>query len=316
VGAELQDVSKLSSVEKPIGFNQALAASIMIGECSGTFISRHGHVLTALHCIRPPLSEVLPGSGLTITETAPASNRNWGEQNKQSERFAELMQFDPQSNKMVSSSWSHAHNIVLGKGYGPLTDMVAFAINYPDQLKQVTQEGYLNAGDFVVVDTGMENSPCAPIAETDATPGDSVYSIEYPMRPSYMQIAGRPNWSGLGPSISIAKIVDGMTESLWGQLPALNHVDLSPESSSALRSALNSPQTFYSSLDGFPGSSGSGVFNAKGELVGVLNSLITDMSNGYVPGATGGPSIKHIIDETRNQLSASAFEKVFDCPVR
>jgi hypothetical protein len=312
-GPELQDVSRVPESAQPGGFKYARLASARYGICSGTFISRHGHLLTNLHCLHVIYGETLPGSGVTILETSPASHPQYASEIKSTARMAHVSYFDPISNAEQSWTGANARAIVLGDGFAPTIDPVALAIQYPDQLRKIAKGGYLNAGDFAIIDTGMANSPCVQVSQSNAKPGEQIYSIGYPPRDDWQKIQGRPNWTGTEAALSVGEIVDGLNDSLWGQRGLNATPKLDPASLSTLTEALKSPLAFYSTLDAFHGSSGSGVFNTRGELVAVVNSTIDYMTSAYEPGSVSGVNIEHILEESKSQLDSETFNKVFDC---
>jgi hypothetical protein len=117
--------------------------------------------------------------------------------------------------------------------------------------------------------------------------------------------------------VSIGTITNGFDDIAPGEREL--DPSLSPNVLNILKKALNHPNGFYSTLDVFFASSGTGVVNSSnGKLVGIINAIenLSDrIADHYVSGISTGVTARHIREVARKKLTPEEYQKTFSCGV-
>lgn len=317
--SELRDPETVPEEQRPLGFEGVRRAAVRFNmDCSGIYISNHGHILTALHCLSIAPSIILPSLNVSLVTSKLSDNTPvFGSEDLP----FDVREFDGPGKKMrlVGGLQLTGKVLVMGKGYYPGLNHFAAAEKDPETYSDIMKGGYGPPEDFAIVKIDADNTPCVSIAKENAQIGDEVWTIGYPMRLD--SINGRSKWTGSAPgAFSSGYITRGFDD-----IPRIQEILKSSLNShdaqliSLVRSAVNRDGTFFSSLDGLSGSSGSAIINKEGKVVGVFNATEEfgkPLEQEYMPGVSTGATIQRVVTAAKEQLNASTFKEVFSCNSR
>ena len=248
--------------------------------CSATFISNHGHILTALHCLALPFQWVEAIKGAWLLKPDVGDNKTF----LGKEGWGSFFSIAYSPIKLTTPETFNPQLVLTGKGYFGVLYEDKAAAHEPEKFSQLAAEGYIATEDFAIIKISLENTPCVPVSEESPLPGDQVWSVGFPL-----PVDNRPRKSG-GEAVSIGTITNGFDDIAPGEREL--DPSLSPNVLNILKKALNHPNGFYSTLDVFFASSGTGVVNSSnGKLVGIINAIenLSDrIADHYVSGISTG----------------------------
>jgi len=225
------------------------------GRCTGTYVSSDGAILTARHCLQICLirsgvvREVSEQDGaIVFYETVP-------------ERLG-VATCELEINGVPQTVTVEA----TGPGFVMPFNMSGLSSLNPALMKDLIARGYTSSGDFAIVRQRVTTpTACVALAQAPAQPGDFVQSIEYPAateRPDGYNSDGEQAYASGG---VVAHSIAENSCVVEASPPA--------ERLARLMATFDDASSFVSSLDSNHGASGSPVFNAKGEVVGILINI-------------------------------------------
>ncbi len=290
----------------PVGLDQAIRASYRLEDdtstCSGSFVSRDGYFLTANHCVSACLEDAhalvqeAHGERWVSFEVKPkaAKGRVCGK------HFIQVGGQRLEKPQLVAT----------GPGYAMFDDFKALDMSREEVLKYQA----INR-DFAILKfklpRGMQVD-CVPVATRPVATGDRVWLVGFPGP------AERPGgWSSDGNSqrVSYGKVVKDVR---GNEFYAERKVP--PGLLDTLARIYGQPELFASSLDTFPGNSGSTVLNAQGQAVGVYTSLATPdeepFAKKYYANASIALRMGDILAGARDTLGTAKLTEVFNCPAK
>lgn len=270
-------------------------------ECSGTVVSPDGYILTALHCFATCLN---PRS--TNIEIELPSKR------KQS---FEQMEFDQSGSCAIVVPNTFGISIVpisiVAVGTTRMMDnnelmrIGIFNIEDAYYLKEIGYTAPAGKGDFAIIKIPVNKNKlkCAKIANGPPKPGEYVWNLSFPTfeRDGIQSIKGKAYYTN-------GYITTGVLDSV--RIKALHDND---PMRNFYPKYFNENEMFYGTLDGEGGSSGSGIFNEKNEIIGVYVSSLKPR-NVYAEGTTRGISTYSIVKELESKLGKEKVNQIFNCP--
>ncbi len=300
--SEFQDPQSVDVAHRPATFDKTLRATFQLnGDCSATFVSNQGHILTALHCLHMVWpGDSFPEMGVFIAKLP---------EQMIGRKILVAMSRDGEKESDIEVTL-----VAAGKGHfkGGISPIQAFLGNAEKYLDLMEQK-YGTAEDYLILKTDLQNTPCLPVASKSLAVGDFVWSLAFPGRDE--DIKGRPLWTGQHGAFTSGYITRGivdnesLTDVLAGRSPEYQQTYLN------VVGAGENSDMVTSSMDNLPGASGGSWLNEKGEIVAVGNSLMSFRSpkKGYVYGMAQGAEIQSVIGKLKTKLGEEAVSQIFSC---
>jgi hypothetical protein len=243
----LEQKTKISSLQKATHLLET-----QNGRCTGTTISTSGDLLTAKHCLQACLIR----QGVYQQKVDPKSVEYYV-LNKESLGKAECV---------ISVDGKESNWIVKHTSPGLITKFEERSLRLLNRelFDLLRSKGYLANGDFVILSPKeKQNSPCISIAGgSSATNEDEVFTMGFPSE-TFRSDGNNSNGNDL--FYSSGKMMNFAEGNCFAEAK--------PEKQADLLEQFNEPGTFVSDLDAIYGSSGSGVFNAKNQMIGILTNV-------------------------------------------
>lgn len=270
------------------------------GRCSATVISKAGHVLTARHCLMRCLVTA------KVFEFHRESNEIYVQ------RLLPEKLGSAQCDIEIAGAIHTVSVTATAPGFLSQIEEKSFRFLDPDRYQALVDQGYTSRGDFAIVQSpALAQKPCRRLIRDLPRAGEFVASAGFPSattRPdgansdgeSKYRTAGRV-MSGIDQNACLQDWMGGVSE------------DERNRKLKSLREDFEEPGAFVSDLDGVPGASGSGLWNARGQLVGVL-------TNTYRHAATTGesadePNQRYCAGSSLSISGARIFELLDQLPV-
>lgn len=284
-----------SKVPRPSAHEkQALAALVRlegsVSHCSGTRISRAGHILTAAHCVKDSLDKASRSdlSDLELVELDQTVNRY----QKQEIAF--------------TVEKRAAYLLYAGKGFilgdrNP-SDISKMAGDAP--LSERFQA--LTVGDWAILITnGGKMGSCLETSAQIIPDGEPLWAFGYP---ASAQRSNHQNSYGKAVYIAYGEAVRDVKKSeFYAQLNLASQEVYRP----IFQSVVDSGDLILSNMDSYGGYSGGPVINSQGELVGVRNTSGSNRTT-FRNNSTYAISVKKIFEDLRGAgIDPGSF---FDCP--
>lgn len=283
----------------PRNVDRAWSATLRtINSCTGFYISNHGHMLTALHCVadclyaRDAIHYRSTDNGLVAVSTAAAPG-------VLCDGHIEVLAIGGGAVLFGRPPYNHPRATPSRSEWSALTEDFALIRDLSHQ------------------SGGARRTPCIPLAKSPAGIGDRLFSIGYPSameRPNGHSSNGHAGYISYGRLLKRGIDAEIHYPELWHQ----RHLDYHR---SAREGKVENPYSFVdehfliSDVDTYRGSSGSPMLNSDGHWVGVsafgtATRLTSGMEITYFSGAV--PAEK-IVNSIRLALHPYIVSKAFDC---
>jgi hypothetical protein len=303
--ADFINLDDLPQAQAPQSLERAKLASVSIGGCMGTFISNDGYMMTALHCVTAfPIFEDVPEKEFQtdLLRTDPAKLRLHPTIAGQIGA--------PTQPARAGQALEKARIVAAGKGFFS-TSLDNFADFKKDSRKyqSLMAAGYGIPQDWAILKVERTNAVCVKTNPSALLPGQSVWSVNFSTREKGSAKDGRSLQF-----FSSGRVTRGIQDS--SAFESWSQTQSSQRAVALYQSVMNRPGSYASTVDAIPGSSGSGLLNADGELVGVISDAEWLGQDGYaypVTGSTQGATLQSILPQIQEQLSAQEFAEVFNC---
>jgi hypothetical protein len=226
------------------------------GECTASYVSRSGHLLTARHCLKNCM--IREGLFHMVYEQGTVSY--FVLEPEKLGRVECPARLGEEDVDLVIESTSPG--ILL-----PFDENSLKVINQK-LYERLVQAGYTSRGDFVIARVKRpEDLPtsCLPLASSPASPGSAVHSFGYPSETKFSDGA---NSDGKSFYATAGKVIPTIFKN-----SCLENQPLSEYERQKLEDAFDDPADFMSTLDAIFGSSGSPVINSEGRLTGILTNV-------------------------------------------
>lgn len=314
---------------KPKNYNAVVAASEKLnsdtGKCSGSFISRHGHFLTAAHCLSifagypKELGVVVTKSKDSVTyypgDTHGGAVYTFTHYSKRTPNYDSYTPMFPEDRDTVGyrvigkeKKYGAAKVLLVGRDEFSFHDDFVGTKSFPSEL---FEEKLGTDFDYAIIKfPKAKNVACVPLSNRDAKPGESVWMVGHPAKNS------RPN--GLGSDgqhefTSYGKVVKDIFQNDY-----FLENNYSSERLDLLNRYYAAPHKIVSNMDGFPGNSGSSIVDSNGKVVGVMNSGAMPHfywnKDRYIKDSAVGVRSSVIVNDIKTYLSAAEAKQIFDCP--
>lgn len=299
--------SQLPKKNQPLNLDRAVSASyqldMMMGSCSGSFISNDGYFLTASHCV-----ELCAEDG-NIVKQYTGKNPSY--------EFIEYTQRQPKNLtcevfSLPELKYSKPKLVYVGKGYSGFNDPEIETIP-----ADIVSKFKNDSGDYAILKFDVSGKMnCIPRAKNPVLrPGDKVWAVGYPGRNARKNGMGS---DGKTEYISYGTVTSSMKENQYYQ-----EAKFTPQRIELLNSIYDANGTqFFSDMDIYSGDSGSMAINASGELVGVnvagaIPGGDTDnppaFEDRFLSGTAISVRLTSIESEIRAVAGDQAFEQMFNC---
>ncbi|MBI4060738.1 MAG: trypsin-like peptidase domain-containing protein [Elusimicrobia bacterium] len=262
--------------------------------CSGSYISRQGHILTNAHCVEEAMSRAAHETAAPLRLTDHGKDAT----------FYDSAPTD------LSVDGSPLVLLAAGRGYAyllPFHDLLDFSglEGRPELFPRLAELGA--GGDWAIVKAeNATNAPCAPAEVRAVPPGEPLWTVGYPAE------ARRPRAPGsLGASqhVTYGEAVADMRSSGW--LKKMSPV--SRENAYRVHGpGVASGALILMNADGFSGMSGSPIFDSQGRIVGVLAGG-GNTRDEFLENSAWGPSLVKIFGALRAAGADPAL--YFSCPL-
>jgi V8-like Glu-specific endopeptidase len=280
------DVSSSSSFESGAALGQNL--------CGATFISNDGYVLTALHCLENCSVEKTQTHGAITIMSSDLEAIKAGRV---------TCNVDPST---YNKSMFTVSSPIVAAGLGTITAINSKAMAESTQESQnlatLIAQGYTDSEDYAILKLPIANHGCLQVASP--YPSENVWSISWPVETSR---DGSDNAPGGQPVFT-----SGIITSILSTTPL--------KSAGQTQSSPRYDGNFMTTVDAVYGSSGSGILNSEGRLVGMTArvGLPADPKRRDIlyfenPGLTHAISIDKIRSEMRKRYGAALVNEVFSC---
>ena len=266
-------------------WDAAVVVEATDGLCSGTLLSREGHVLTALHCLLPDLKKagaLLPDKkdGFVRIESPPPGG-------------LALPRVLVKSAGIFGPAGSKARLLVLGR-----------ALFLPEGQGIEIPQSPERSEDFalLVVDPPPKRpAPClepGPVSRA----GAKVWAVGFP---GPARRAGRAS-DGKARRASFGHLLAGFRASAW-----FKGRGLAPEAFAAMDSFFLGDRAWLTDLDSAGGLSGAAVVDAAGKLAGILSSTGDEAQ--FADGTTLVVRADWIRAQVEKRLGAAGARRAFRC---
>jgi hypothetical protein len=304
--ADFINLDELSASQTPASLDRVKLASVSIGGCVGTLISNDGYLITALHCVTgfPIFDSVRESEFGTILFRVDLA--------KVRLHLAVDGQVGPPT-KPVSPNQlvEKAKIIAAGRGFfSSSLDNLADYKKDPKKFQRLMDAGYGIPEDWAIVKIDRANASCVKTNSSPLQLGQPVWSVNFSTREK--SVSDQKSSQYFSSGIVTRGIEDSVAFQNWLKVQR-GSLD---QTASIYKSVMNRPGSYAATVDAIPGSSGSGLLNSAGELVGVISDAEWFNENGYaaaVPGSTQGATLESILPKIREQLSPEEFGKIFNC---
>ncbi len=228
------------------------------GRCSANVISDAGHVLTARHC----LMRCLVASGVF-------------EFRKDSGFFLQFLKPErlgvANCELELDGKVRTATVIATAPGFLSQMEERGFRAINPERYDELVALGFTSRGDFVILEVPeLAGRPCRPLARELPRAGEPVASASFPSATTRPDGA---NSDGVAKYRTAGRVTSGIADNAclqeWAKTAAPAEYDRRLKS---LRENFDEPGSFMTDTDAVPGSSGSGIWNERGEIVGILTN--------------------------------------------
>lgn len=268
------------------------------GSCTGTRISKSGHILTARHC----LNACLIGGNLV------ESNRLFPEYGY---RSPNLYLFKGQQagvfcTKELDGVEKELEVLVASPGFMTPSEQGSLWSLDKEKYLSFLEKGYFHNGDFAILkETVTTSQSCRSVSQRSPLEGEPVQYKGFPGKTT-----GRPeerNSNGedflLGEGVITGSILSADCLSR-----SANQEELVVK--------YDRPELILSSVDLVPGASGSALLDSEGKILGVLNSAYAQgfsLFGHYCRGNAVAVGIEKVIEVVREQFDHLNTEEIFSC---
>lgn len=294
---------KLPENKTPLNLEKTLAAVIPVnnvvgkgrGNCSGSYISNDGYVVTALHCVSQCLSE----QGLLINDKSYSPRYEIQETQKPWPSLV-TCQFD------FNGTLKSAKVVLVGKGRAVFDeDQLG---DYSDNERQSFLE---QSQDFAILKFEDLSVPCLQRSPITPAAGVTLWQIGFPTK---SKRSAESNSLGGIKEISVGSVYKKYLENL----ELRERLQSWPQSSrDFLELYFSLPGILLTNVDSLPGSSGSGVVNASGQIVGIMTSVMLKNPRGqidkYIEPLILNIGVEHIYSQVKSELGSVKAEEIFSC---
>lgn len=208
------------------------------GWCSGTYISRQGHILTAAHCVSESYSNAKKSreKDLILVENP-----------------ADVVRFDRVRTGLRDGS-VRTELLVAGRGY---IDVVKIPADISELRKRPELDHRVAAmasGDWAILQTvGVAEAPCAPVADRMPKPGEPLWAAGFPGA-----VWRRGALGTFGMRLRVT----------YGE----NVGDVHPDDSVSYKRRIAEGDLLQANHDGWKGMSGGPVFDTSGLVLAVITA--------------------------------------------
>ncbi len=294
----------------PSGVQTAINASIKYSfeydnhsaHCSATVISPEGIILTARHCIDSCLKEKRRIKNISI---GPNSRDEYLVYDHAPGDQCPILLPTGENTAIYASAE------VLALGQAEIPNPLAVRFDVPEKYFTLLDHGIaFLSGDFAILRVPeLKGSVCAPVSEKEIKPGTKIWTASYPGKSTRLD----HNSDGINKFVSYGEAKES---TLTGENPTvLEIVEAAkehPELLDIFRDSFDLPHLIISDVDFIGGSSGSGLFDEEGNLVGLNSSGSSTPSKYYKD-----TSISLRLSWIRAVLEANypdlKFSKLFNC---
>jgi hypothetical protein len=265
------------------------------GSCTGTRVSRNGHILTARHCFNACIiSQKIAHENLIYPEDGWRSPILY-QMDYKNEYFCEVT---------IDGVLSRVK--LIGGSQGFMTPMEQSSLSLMDKslYSDFLNLNYFYNGDFLIIKEEVEApTACATLSRETVHVGEYLYYDGYPA-----QTTGRPE-KGNSDGFSMQHSEGKRSKTIVDNSCIHQYLDAKD-----LIYKYNRENIILSDLDVVPGASGSALRNQKGEIVGLINSVYgpgVDIHKQYCSDSVVSVSSDFIIKTLKNQVGE--IQEIFDC---
>jgi hypothetical protein len=290
----------------PNGYETALLATKQLPfpgmNCTGTVVSKSGHILTAFHCVR----ECFLGKNRDKIVAATSENifgsavSNWLFKIDK-EKATQGLYCQIYTNKDQTHLSDNFYEVIYFNALGWLPPNVeAHQQQYNrEEFLKLTSSGYNYASDFVVLKPidSTTHEKCLKLSKTPLRTGDPLYTISFP----YLTLSIPPSNFDLRMSIGNkrASVADS--------------INLPPAELQTVIENFQRKGIFETSTPVNDGSSGSASLNMNSEIVGVNFQLIQNGQEENYQFFSQAISSEYIYSSVINDLGGDNANQIFDC---
>ena len=291
---------------KPLNFERAYAAALRLDEmnsggdhCSAVSVSRDGHVLTNLHCLKNCLADA--GKALQEITGQHYTIQKPRQQNPKGVVCDNIAWDDSDGNAHVGG-----RVVWLGRGSQTFSDADVDAIA-EDAFRDVVA----HQDDFAILKFDMPaQTACVPFSAAPPRAGGTVWTLGYP---NFSSRGDGYDSTGYKKHISFGTVTADIRTDAY-----LSGLITTEAQWRRLESAYGQPHILLSKVDSMHGSSGSMLINEEGELVSIHYSA-TSPSADRMKTDLGANALSIRVDHVRAELKAglgeAAMRSIFDCPI-
>ena len=272
--------------------------------CSGTVVSSDGILLTAQHCFASCLLE----NGALKKQTIGSGERDfYTEVNPNiAGKRCRISVFTDRS----SGYPEEAEVIATGIGDSPDPTTI-YADNF-ELYKELISRGIgWGSGDFILLKVkSLKNKTCASVSTDELKAGDPVWAVSYPHKTERKDSYDADGWNKF---VSLGKVTASALENEHPSIRSwVQEYAQDPEFLQTVGLLYNLPYLINSDLDLVHGSSGSGIINSEGKLIGVNIMGYSDFVK-YYSGASVSLQLNWISYILERYYPTVRFSDVFNC---
>lgn len=307
------DDARRFAAAAPGEFPQHILLDSPTGRCSANIISDAGHVLTARHC----LMRCLVSSGVFRFHKDESGHIIQLLNPEVLGTAACELELDGRARR--------AYVVATAPGFLSQLEERSFRMVAPARFDELVREGFTSRGDYAILRVPeLAGRPCRPLARELPRAGDAVFSAAFPgatKRPD-----GRDS-DGVAQFKTAGSVIAGIHENAclreWAATAPAAEYDRRLQS---LRESFDEPGSFLTDTDAVPGASGSGIWNERGEIVGILTNAYrhaattrqdTDEPNArYCAGsslALSGARIRELLADLPVPAGAASWDEALRC---
>lgn len=305
--ANFINLDSVDSNKLPHNIEKLKKANIWLGNCSGTYIGKKGYILTALHCVKSKSAWTYPYLIQNIFTFAFLDQQKLSEEPKYSYQVGYEGPYGKDGVPM------QVKVVAAGKGFHVSSNYINLLKAEPGVREKFLDNEKSGSQDWAILKIEIENAPCVNIRATQLAPSEPVLSIGYRSREDLVATLHRQSRMYFSSGVVTNGILDNVAFQTW--------IQKTPQSSKKLEftefflKLTTHPSVFFSTLDGLPGSSGQGIFDHDGNLVGVARAIMKFDSNileYYVPGTLQSIIVASIIEHL-NEINHPEINDIFEC---